>query len=83
MSERVYLSFDRYDDEESLESALNGSKYKAFIEEFDNDVFRRILKYDDISMLEVGTSKEDLERVQGVVDALRQIYWLMYKESCE
>lgn len=86
---RCYLSFDRHEDAEELRDAMNGSKYRAFIEEYDQAVFRSIIKYNrvqgfdvpSLSPCEAETYKIDL--LISFTESFRKLYWDMYKEVVE
>lgn len=89
MSSRIYLSFDRFEDREEFESAYKGQTYKDFIEEFDREVFRKIMKYSDYSFFVSFNpdrpilSEDQKEFAELLVGDLRKLFWEMYKESCE
>ena len=81
---RVYLSFSLPEDREEFESAWKGAQYKSFIDEFDQAVFRRILKYDDYSLFK-DCNRTDSVTVDGftdvIVEKLREEFWRMFKDE--
>lgn len=44
---KIILEFDLYEDREAYEDALNGSKYRGILQEFDN-YLRGRLKYEEL-----------------------------------
>lgn len=84
MSERVYLSFDRHEDSESLSDALKASRYKSFIDEFDQRVFRRILKYGDTDGFDVNSidvlDPYKVDILMNFTEKFRDLYWKIYDE---
>jgi hypothetical protein len=74
---KVILEFDLYEDQEDYKDALKGSSYKRFIEEFDNTIFRKALKYE--SLFDKAPSEAEIE----LIEALREAYWNLYKEYTE
>ena len=89
MSPRIYLSFDKYEDSESLDNALKADKYKCFIDQFDTEVFRRIIKYGDVAGFDVSSlspAQADPYKIDLLVsfaESFRSKYWSMYKEVVE
>lgn len=47
---KIMLEFDLYEDREAYEDALNGTKYRAILQEFDN-YLRGRLKYEELPEL--------------------------------
>jgi hypothetical protein len=86
MNERVYMSFDRFEDSEALRDAMNGFKYKSFIDQFDQEVFRRIIKYNDVAGFDVSSlspSEADPYKIELLIsfaESFRSLYWKMYDE---
>ena len=75
---RFYLSFDSETEREEMFHAINGWKYKSFIDEFDHNVFRRVIKYGDVSMF---CNELDPDVVYKVVEQIREAYWKKYRED--
>lgn len=86
MSERLYLSFDRFEDSEAIRDAMNGSKYREFINQFDQEVFRRTIKYNCVAGFDVSSlspSEADPYKIELLIsfaESFRTLYWKMYDE---
>lgn len=86
MSERLYLSFDRLEDSEAIRDAMRATRYKIFIDEFDQQVFRGIIKYGHIDGFDVSSldpSMADsykIELLEKFAESFRKKYWALYDE---
>lgn len=78
---KANLVFNLPEEQEDLDAALNGSKYKMLIDTLYDQVFRPHIKYDKPLMPSDACSMQPLTQEQ--LDILRQVWENVYRHFNE